>query len=232
MLMAFAGWVVYFGLGGSVGLHRLMTHRSFETHIIIERILCIFAIAGNLGSPARWVAVHLLHHGNADTDLDPHPPHKTGFFGQYPLVTGTQTTKYDKDIDYKTKRVLAAGYGRTIKDPFQKFIDKYYYLILVAWSAGTFALLGLEGLVFFHAFAMVLTITSVAVANFFGHYEMIGTYKPHETKDKSVNNRLFSLVTFGETIHNNHHKYPKKWNYSESFWELDPGSWVIRLIKK
>jgi stearoyl-CoA desaturase (Delta-9 desaturase) len=61
--------------GVTVGFHRLLTHRSFQTHASIERA---FAILGSLsvqGSVLDWVADHRKHHAHTDEEGDPHSPH-------------------------------------------------------------------------------------------------------------------------------------------------------------
>src|ERR1700757_3078543 len=63
------------GLGVTVGFHRLLTHRAFQTHRWLERG---FAVMGSLavqGSVMDWVADHRKHHAHADEDGDPHSPH-------------------------------------------------------------------------------------------------------------------------------------------------------------
>src|SRR5438874_6592381 len=63
------------GIGVTVGFHRLLTHRSFQTYPVLERT---FAILGSLaveGSVLDWVADHRKHHAHADKEGDPHSPH-------------------------------------------------------------------------------------------------------------------------------------------------------------
>ena len=63
------------GFGVTVGFHRLLTHRAFQTHKPIEYG---FAIAGSMsvqGPVIDWVADHRKHHAHADEEGDPHSPH-------------------------------------------------------------------------------------------------------------------------------------------------------------
>ena len=63
------------GFGITIGYHRLLTHRSFQTFKSVEYA---FAIAGELaveGSPLDWVADHRKHHAHTDVEGDPHSPH-------------------------------------------------------------------------------------------------------------------------------------------------------------
>src|SRR4051794_38371692 len=74
-LVAFAVMSLIAGFGVTVGFHRLLTHRAFQTHKPIEYG---FAIAGSMsvqGPVIDWVADHRKHHAHADEEGDPPPPH-------------------------------------------------------------------------------------------------------------------------------------------------------------
>ena len=62
-------------VGVTVGFHRLLTHRAFQTYPWLERT---FAVLGSLsvqGSVMDWVADHRKHHAHTDVEGDPHSPH-------------------------------------------------------------------------------------------------------------------------------------------------------------
>ena len=62
-------------VGVTVGFHRMLTHRAFQTYPWIERT---FAVLGSLsvqGSVLDWVADHRKHHAHTDIEGDPHSPH-------------------------------------------------------------------------------------------------------------------------------------------------------------
>jgi stearoyl-CoA desaturase (Delta-9 desaturase) len=74
-LVAFAVMYLIAGFGVTVGFHRLLTHRAFQTPKWLEYG---FAIAGSMsvqGPVADWVADHRKHHAHADHEGDPHSPH-------------------------------------------------------------------------------------------------------------------------------------------------------------
>ena len=63
------------GYGVTVGFHRMLTHRAFQTHRFTRYL---FAILGSLsvqGPVIDWVADHRKHHAHADEEGDPHSPH-------------------------------------------------------------------------------------------------------------------------------------------------------------
>src|SRR5918992_1503035 len=66
---------VLFGLGVTVGFHRLLTHRSFRTHKATEYTFAVLGSMALQGSVMDWVADHRKHHAHADEEGDPHSPH-------------------------------------------------------------------------------------------------------------------------------------------------------------
>src|SRR4051812_11707839 len=69
-------FVTYFSIGFSttIGLHRLLSHRSFECPRWLEHTLVTVAMLTGQGSPLLWVASHRIHHGRSDREGDVHSP--------------------------------------------------------------------------------------------------------------------------------------------------------------
>ncbi len=63
------------GFGVTIGYHRLLTHRSFQTFKWMEYTLAIMGSLSVQGSPIEWVADHRKHHAHTDEEGDPHSPH-------------------------------------------------------------------------------------------------------------------------------------------------------------
>ena len=63
------------GLGVSVGFHRLLSHRSFDTGRGLRVLLAILGSMAVEGPVVKWVANHRMHHAFADEVGDPHSPH-------------------------------------------------------------------------------------------------------------------------------------------------------------
>src|SRR5262245_16013151 len=74
-LAIMAGMYLATAIGITVGYHRLLTHRAFQTSKPVEYV---FAGLGSLalqGPVIAWVADHRKHHAHADHEGDPHSPH-------------------------------------------------------------------------------------------------------------------------------------------------------------
>src|SRR5439155_16176043 len=57
--------------GITIGFHRLLTHRSFETHRWLRAVWTWLGALAVQGSPLVWCAVHRKHHQASDQDGDP-----------------------------------------------------------------------------------------------------------------------------------------------------------------
>src|SRR6476620_1632370 len=55
----FIWFYVATGLGVTLGYHRLLTHRSFETHRKLEGLFLVLGCMANQGRPIDWAANHL-----------------------------------------------------------------------------------------------------------------------------------------------------------------------------
>src|SRR5205085_2190621 len=66
VIVCWAGTYVFGTLGINLCFHRLLTHRSFECPKWLERILAVLGVCCLQDTPARWVAVHRLHHQHSD----------------------------------------------------------------------------------------------------------------------------------------------------------------------
>ena len=201
--------------GINVGYHRLISHKSFETHPWIEMALGLIGVITTIGSPLAWTALHRQHHGHAETEKDPHSPYQIGWFRAwfgFWDVTVIEP-KYIKDIR---------------KKPFYKFTHKYYFAIIALYVL----ILGLINpilIIFVYAIPSVFVLHSTSAIIVIAH---IHGYKSHKLDDESLNSWIASLATLGEGWHNNHHANSKNWKQGEQWWELDPPAWIIRLIKK
>src|SRR6476469_5729633 len=62
-------------IGITVGFHRLLTHRSFQTSKPLEYTFAVLGTMAVQGPVLSWVADHRKHHAHTDKEGDPHSPH-------------------------------------------------------------------------------------------------------------------------------------------------------------
>src|SRR5205085_2063783 len=61
-------------LGEEVGIHRMLSHRSFQPHPIVKFVLLVLGSMAVEGPVLEWAAIHIRHHARADREGDPHSP--------------------------------------------------------------------------------------------------------------------------------------------------------------
>jgi stearoyl-CoA desaturase (Delta-9 desaturase) len=76
------------GYGVTLGFHRLLTHRSFQTFKPVEYVLVGLGSMAVQGPVMTWVADHRKHHAHTDKEGDPHSPHGHGGGLRGTLVDG------------------------------------------------------------------------------------------------------------------------------------------------
>src|SRR5690242_17976913 len=72
--------VMYFlHMGGiTMGFHRMLAHRAFNTSNALKVLLVIFGSTAAQGPLLYWVATHRRHHTYSDRPGDPHSPNLRG----------------------------------------------------------------------------------------------------------------------------------------------------------
>ncbi|MCA9174882.1 MAG: acyl-CoA desaturase [Planctomycetales bacterium] len=237
LAMIVGGWAIT-ALGVTVGFHRLLAHRSFETYGWVRAFWMTMGALSVQGSPMVWCAVHRRHHERSDKQGDPHSPHghnggvwsiMKGFLHAHIgwLFTGFWSTpelrRYVPDL---------------CNDRMLKLVDRFYY----AWVAASLlapALLGalieqswkgfFLGLLWGGLVRVFLTHHATWSINSVCH--TFGT-REYRSGDHSRNNFVCAMLTFGEGWHNNHHAFPTSARHGLRWWQID-GSWmVIRLMER
>lgn len=216
LLMSLITYWVIGVLGINIGYHRLLSHRSFKTYKVLERLFSIIGVITTVGSPLAWVAIHRQHHRVTEREGDPHSPYLLGnlraWFGFWNLIR----------LDLKLVRDL-----RT--DEFQRALHKHYLWIILFYCAVLFAINPLY-VIFVYAIPACLCLHSTSAIIVIAHRH---GYKTHDLKhDQSRNSWIANLITLGEGWHNNHHAKPYAWSNWEKWWEWDVPSLVIRVIKR
>jgi len=233
-----AGLYLFTGFGVTLGYHRLLTHRAFATHRVIERVLALAGAMSVQGSPADWVADHRKHHAHTDEDGDPHSPHA----GRGAGLGGALRGLWHAHVAWLWRNQGQAETRRyapeLIDDRWMTFLHRRYYLV-VASSLLLPALLGalitrswqgaLTGLLWggFVRIAALHHITwSVnSVCHFFGR-------RRFALDDHSTNVAWLALPSLGEAWHHNHHAFSRSAFHGLRRREamLDPSGWIIRLM--
>ncbi len=210
-------------LGVTLGYHRLLSHRSFKVPRWLERF---FATCGALScqhGPIDWVGLHRHHHTFSDTDADHHNS-KRGFWWSH-MGWMLETVP--------AMNAVPRFAGDLIRDPYYRFLNKYFLLLQIPLGAllfwlGTINDVGGWSMVLWGIpFRLVLVYHVTWLVNSATH--CWGTIA-FESGDRSRNNAWVAALTFGEGWHNNHHAYPSSAKQGLQLGQIDLTWQHIRFL--
>jgi stearoyl-CoA desaturase (delta-9 desaturase) len=222
----------------TVGFHRHLTHRSFKAKKPVRASLAAMGSIAIEGPVISWVADHRKHHAFSDQEGDPHSPHVGHGHGWGAAIRGL----FHAHVGWlfiHTQRGKRDRYAPDlIADPTINFIDRTFLFWVFAGLALPFGLgwliggsLGtaLTGLLWGGGVRMLVvhhvTYSINSLCHFFGR-------RDYRTDDESRNLAWLSLITFGESWHNNHHAFPTSARHGLRWWQVDPSWIVIRGLEK
>jgi stearoyl-CoA desaturase (delta-9 desaturase) len=227
------------GLGITVGYHRMLTHRSFQTYKPLEYAWAFLGSMAVQGPVIAWVADHRKHHAHTDEEGDPHSPHVGHGDGLLGSLHGLWYAHMGWLFDAHG-RADGERYARDlVEDRGMRLMSRQFLSIVLIGllipaglgcllSGGTLkgALTGLiwGGLVrIFMLHHVTWSINSVC--HFFGR-------RRFDVEDHSTNVFWLALPSFGESWHHNHHAFPRSAVHGLKWWEVDTSAMVIRAMRR
>jgi stearoyl-CoA desaturase (Delta-9 desaturase) len=224
--------------GITVGFHRLLTHRSFDTYRPVKYALAVLGSMAVQGPVIGWVADHRKHHTFADEDGDPHSPH----VGHGGGLLGALRGLYHAHVGWLFEgqgTADAKRFARDLRDDRGMRLINRWFLGLVGVSlllpfalgylltgelAGALTALLWGGLVrIFFVHHVTWSINSIC--HFFGR-------RRFATDDESTNVLWLALPSLGESWHHNHHAFPRSAIHGMRWWEIDPSGMAIRAMRR
>jgi stearoyl-CoA desaturase (delta-9 desaturase) len=237
-LVVFAVVYVLTAIGVTVGFHRLLTHRSFETSPALRGAFAALGSAAIEGPVISWVADHRKHHAFADEEGDPHSPHVGHGHG----VRGTLRGLLHAHVGWlfiHTHRGSKERYAPDLlADPVVRWVDRTFVLwvavgllvpfVLGAALGGSLAA-GLTGLLWGGLVRMFVvhhvTYSINSLCHTFGR-------RSFETRDESRNLAWLAVPSLGEAWHNNHHAFPTSAVHGLGRRQIDVSAAVITLLER
>ncbi|MDF1782506.1 MAG: fatty acid desaturase [Alcanivoracaceae bacterium] len=236
---ALAVLVVFYMLtfwGITVGYHRLISHKAFQVTGWAEVMLGILGSMAMQGPVFYWVANHRRHHRYADKENDPHSPVVTegghllgrlkGFFYSHLVWIFSHKVSnpmlFCKDL---------------VKNPRLRFVSSTYklwaFLGLVIPPVIDYAITRDSRSAFstFMYFGPIRIFFSYHITSCINSVCHLVGYRNYSSADNSRNVYSLSLVSLGESLHNNHHRMPASAKFSHRWFEVDLGYAFIRAME-
>ena len=224
------------GFGVTIGYHRLLTHKAFQTSYPLRLTWAILGSMAGQGMVVRWVAVHRRHHQQADRDGDPHSPHTHGggLVGSLRgFLHAHMMWVFDAD-----KAQLARSVPDLTRDRGMLLVDQLYLLWVALGLLIPGVVMGLllhswhgfwAGVIWGGLVRICVHQHATWSVNSVCH---IWGGRPFDSDDHSTNNLPVAVITLGEGWHNNHHAFPTSARHGLRWWQFDPSYLIITAMKR
>jgi len=225
-------------VGITVGFHRLLTHRSFQTSKPVEYLFAVLGEMAVQGPVISWVADHRKHHAHTDEEGDPHSPHVGHDGGVRGVLAGlwhahsgwlmstqgrADWKRYAPDLyEDRGMRTISRRFGPIVLLGLALPALAGYLVGGGAAGAATGLLWGGLVRVFF---VHHITWSVNSVCHFLGS-------RRFDTDDRSTNVFWLALPSLGESWHHNHHAFPRSAVHGLRRWEVDPSALLIAAMER
>jgi len=239
-LAIFAAMYLASALGVTVGFHRLLTHRAFQTHAWMRYTLAVLGSLSMQGAVIDWVADHRKHHTFTDEEGDPHSPHAGAGAGLRGMLGGLWHAHVGWLFSTHGQASSKRFAPDLVEDPVMRRINRGFpllalagllvpFLLGFALSGGSLVAGGLSALLWGGLVRIFLvhhvTWSINSICHFFGR-------RRFETDDHSTNVFWLALPSLGEAWHHNHHAFPRSAFHGLRWYELDPSGWLILGLER
>lgn len=211
--------------GHSVGMRRLLIHRSFKSRKGLEYGLVWLGTLVGMAGPMGMIRTHDLRDWHQRQVRCPdHPAHRAGFWCD---AVWQLSCRYDLDVPPRFQIEPEVA-----QDPVYIWMERLWWLQAVPiagllWLCGGWA---------FVLWGLCLRISVSLIGHWaVGHFAHRRGYQGWSVDGVSVqgfNLPGLGLITFGENWHGNHHAFPHSARLGIEPGQLDPGYGMLCVLER
>lgn len=210
--------------GHSVGMHRLLIHRSFRANRGVEYLFVYLGVLVGMAGPFGMIRLHDFRDwGQRQNACHDFFSHRGGFWRDAWWQLHCRIELSDPPR-FEIERAVA--------------IDRYYQFLERTWMWQQFPV----GIILYVFGGINFVVWGIAVrvsVSLIGHW-LVG-YFAHQPREQVLhvqnacvqgyNLPKLGLITFGEAFHENHHAFPTSAKLGIFPGQTDPGWWLILGLK-
>lgn len=209
---------------GTLGLHRLLAHRSFACPRWVEYLLVHLGTLSGMGGPFQMLYFHDIRDW-----AQRHPACHPFFRDAKPWW---RDFLWQECCDIVLENPPQFEIEPEVRDdPFYRFLQRTWMLQQLPWALLFYAIAGVGGVIW--GISVRVTVSMI------GHW-LIG-YLAHNygQRDWHLNGHAvqgynlphIGLITLGECWHNNHHAFPDSAKFGLRAEQHDPGWWALSALR-
>jgi fatty-acid desaturase len=209
--------------GHSVGMHRLLIHRTFEAPLWLEHVLVWLGTLVGMAGPISVFDIHEIRDWHQhQTVCPPHPAHSAGFWQD-----GWWQLHCKFSLTHPPRLIVE---DRVTQDRFYRFVERTWRLQQLPLALLLWALGGWAWVFWGISVRILLSLTGHWAVVHFSHKRGHQSWHVDGLPVQGYNLPRLGLVTFGEAWHGNHHAFPHSARHGIERGQTDPGYLFIRAL--
>lgn len=210
--------------GHSVGMHRLLIHKSFEAPRWLERLLVWSGTLVGMAGPIGMMRQHDLRDwAQRQKDCHPYLCHRSSFW---------KDAWWQLHCDLVLAHPPSFDPSRATRDPFYYFLERTWMAQQIVPAAILFALGGWAFVFWGMCHRVAVSVTGHWLVGHYAHREGHQSYLVDGAAVQGFNVSIAGLVSMGESWHNNHHAFPGSARLGIDPGQADAGYWFICALER
>lgn len=224
VLIAFLFTVTTLCLGHTIGLHRLMIHRSFECPKWLEYFLVHLGTLVGMGGPFKMIYLHDIRDWSQRHDachayfIHQTPLWKDFLWQNHCRVSLKHPPRFVIEEEIATDRVY-------------QWLDKTWMWQQLPWAVLLYLLGGIGYVIWGISVRIIVSLLGHWYVGFIAHNEGKRDWFLKGHAIQGYNIPLLGFLAMGEGWHNNHHAFPESARLGHNAAQPDPGWWMLSLLK-
>jgi len=211
-------------LGHSLGIHRKLIHRSYESPKWLEYLLVYLGSLVGMAGPFGMLRTHDLRDwAQRQKGCHDYFAHRQSFWRD-----AWWQLNCEIELENPPRFLLPEALAQ---DKFYRALERTWMLQQLPWMLLLGWMGGFGGVVWGVCVRVAVSLTGHWWVGHYAHRRGHRTYHVNEASVQGFNVRWCGLITFGECWHNNHHAYPGSAKLGLQPDQLDPGWGVLRVLQ-
>ncbi|MBX2837554.1 MAG: acyl-CoA desaturase [Gammaproteobacteria bacterium] len=210
--------------GHSVGMHRLLIHRSFRTSRYLEFTLVYLGVLVGMAGPVGMIRLHDARDWHQrQLTCPPYPSHATSFW-QDAWWQLHCSFYLDKPPEFVLENSVADS-------KFYEWLERTWMLQQIPIALVLFYIGGWTLMCIGVGLRVFVSLTGHWLVGHFAHKRGQQRWVIGSLPVQGYNLPYLSWITFGENWHGNHHAFPESALLGVEANQSDPGYCFIRLLE-
>jgi stearoyl-CoA desaturase (delta-9 desaturase) len=211
-------------LGHSVGMHRFVIHRTYDSPKWVYRFLIYLGTVVGMAGPHGLIRIHDTRDWAQRLprchDFFSHRRrlHVDAFWQLHCRFEFAHPPRFDLEPEFRD-------------DPWIRWMERTWMLQQVPIAFALFALGGWPWVVWGVFCRVAVSVAGHWIVTYYCHNPGPGRWSVVDAGVQAANLPSLGLLTMGECWHNNHHAFPESARMGLDPGETDPGYWVIEQMR-